>query len=200
MRIALGDVNTVASTIQKIEGWYPPGTPGYPQGSLSYRNNNPGNLTFANQPGATPVTVCNPTCITFADFDTVGDGEAALDNQLQLMAGRGETIQEAINIYAPAAGGNNPTSYAAQIAAATGLTVNDPLSAAIGSGTPAVAVAPDSSSGDTSDTSDGGSWLDSLSSAWSSVAANLSLDPTTLAAVAAVAGLGLVLVMQEAAD
>ena len=194
MRIGLrgfGDISTVASAIQQIEGWYLPGTPGYPAGSLSYRNNNPGNLTFANQPGATPVQVCNPTCTTFADFDTVADGQAALDNQIEVMASRGETIQQAINIYAPAAAGNNPQTYAAQIAAASGLTVNDPLSAALGTGS-----APASAAGTSIDTSilpgtddsgDDDSGDDTSTTDLLSSLGIGTIDPTVLAASAVVA-------------
>jgi len=127
MLVGFGDISTVANTIQTIEGWFP--------GSLSYRNNNPGNLTFANQAGATPVQVCNPMCHTFASFDSYASGYAALENQISLDASRGESIQDFINKYAPASDNNNPTSYAAQIAAATGLSVNDPLSSAL-SGSP----------------------------------------------------------------
>lgn len=119
MRIpALGSV--VADTIQKIEGYYP--------GSLSYRLNNPGNLTYAGQPGAIPVTVGTHT---WASFPTYDQGYAALEHQIALDAGRGETIQQFVNKYAPASDANNPTSYAAQLAAATGLSVYDPLSDAL---------------------------------------------------------------------
>lgn len=123
--LGLGDINTVANTIQTIEGYYP--------GSLSYRLNNPGNLTYAGQSGATPVQVCNPNCHQFASFDTYEDGETALQNQLSLDASRGWSIQQTINAWAPASDNNNPTSYAAQVAAASGLSPADPLSLALSS-------------------------------------------------------------------
>lgn len=129
--LGFGDINTVASTIQTIEGYYP--------GSLSYRLNNPGNLTYAGQAGATPVQVCNPNCHQFASFDSYDDGLTALDNQIALDASRGQTIQQFINSYAPASDNNNPTSYAAQITATTGLSVNDPLSSALTPGASASA-------------------------------------------------------------
>lgn len=112
----IGSIQSVANTIQTIEGYYP--------GSLAYRNNNPGNLVFANQPGATQNGA-------FASFSSYDQGYQALQRQIQLDANRGLTIQQFINKYAPASDGNDPTSYAAQIAAAEGLSVNDPLSMAI---------------------------------------------------------------------
>lgn len=118
---SLGDLKTVASTIQQIEGWAP--------GTRSYRNNNPGNLRCANQAG---MLSCDPQgYAVFPDYQT---GLTAEENQIQLDAGRGLSIQDFIAKYAPASDGNNPTSYAAQLAAASGLSVNDPLSAAIAPG------------------------------------------------------------------
>jgi hypothetical protein len=114
----LGDINTVAQTIQTVEGYYP--------GPVSYTNNNPGNLKYAGQAGATQ------GANGFAVFSTYDAGYQALVNQINLDASRGQTIAQFTSIYAPAADNNNPTSYAATIANATGLSVNDPLSEAIG--------------------------------------------------------------------
>ena len=107
----------VANIIQTIEGWFP--------GSVSQSNNNPGNLVYAGQPGATGASSSG-----FAVFPTVQAGYQALLNQINLDASRGLTIAQFAAKYAPAQDGNDPTSYAAQLAAATGLSVNDPLSAA----------------------------------------------------------------------
>lgn len=115
---SLGDLATVASTIQQIEGWAP--------GTRSYRNNNPGNLRYAGQPGA-----IGQDAQGFAIFPDYQSGLTALDNQITLDASRGQSISQFTNIYAPASDGNNPTSYAAQIAAAAGLSPSDSLSAAI---------------------------------------------------------------------
>ena len=114
----LGDLSTVAQTIQQIEGWFP--------GSVSYRNNNPGNLKYAGQPGA-----IGQDAAGFAIFSSYDAGLQALNNQITLDASRGESISDFTAKYAPAADQNNPTSYAAQIASATGLSVSDPLSAAL---------------------------------------------------------------------
>jgi hypothetical protein len=187
----LGDINSVAQTVQTIEGWFPPGTPGYPNGSLSYRYNNPGNLTYAGQPGASPVQVCNPTCHTFADFDTVADGEAALDNQIESQAGKGQTILQFASQYAPASDGNDPNSYAAQIAANEGLSVSDPLAAALAGGS--AAISPISLPDGSGDDSTGGF---DFSGILSTLGLD-SIDPTVLAAGAVAAGLVLVLAMRD---
>ena len=113
----LGDFSTLASTIQTIEGWFP--------GSVSYRNNNPGNLKYAGQPGATGADSSG-----FAVFPSIQAGQQALLNQINLDASRGLTIAQFAAKYAPAQDNNDPASYASQLAAATGLSVNDPLSAA----------------------------------------------------------------------
>lgn len=100
-------VQTIAATIQQVEGYYP--------GSIAYRNNNPGNLIYAGQAGAVPGAG------GFAKFATYQDGLDALNSQIQLYAGRGLTIQQMMNVYAPAGDGNNPGAYANQVAAALGV-------------------------------------------------------------------------------
>jgi len=100
---------TIAGVIQQQEGYYP--------GTLAYQNNNPGNLIYAGQSGATQGAG------GFAKFSTYQDGLNALNNQLQLYAGRGLTISGMMNVYAPATqAGNNPTLYASRIAGALGVS------------------------------------------------------------------------------
>jgi hypothetical protein len=122
MLARLGSLQTVAATIQQQEGYYP--------GSLAYRNNNPGNLMYAGQAGATG------TPGTLAVFDSYADGYNALLNQITLDANKGWSIQQFTSSYAPtgcgtACNGNNPTAYAQTIANNEGLSINDPLSLAI---------------------------------------------------------------------
>jgi hypothetical protein len=109
-----GAVSTIASTIQTVEGYYP--------GSIAYQNNNPGNLVYAGQPGATAGAG------GFAVFDSYASGWAALENQVQLYASRGLTISQMMNIYAPASvPGNNPAAYASTIAGALGVSPDTSL-------------------------------------------------------------------------
>jgi hypothetical protein len=84
---------------------------------------------YAGQPGATGQDPQG-----FAIFPDYQTGLTALDNQITLDASRGQTIAQFTSIYAPASDGNNPTSYAASIASATGLSPSDSLSAAIANG------------------------------------------------------------------
>jgi predicted metal-binding protein len=132
-------MQTMAAAIEKQEGYYP--------GSIAYTDNNPGNLMYAGQPGAT----AGPG--GFAVFDSYADGEQALYNQLNLYAqgtcgacnGQPLTIEQMTAIYAPAAqAGNNPTVYAQNLAAALGVDPNTPLADAFGGGD--ISISPDTPS------------------------------------------------------
>ena len=136
----MGQFTSIANEIQQLEGWF--------TGSVSQTNNNPGNLMYAGQPGATGQTAAG-----FAIFPTYQAGYQALQNQIALDASRGLTISQFANKYAPAAGGNDPASYAAQLAAATGLSVNDPLSMADTSAVASSVPSSDSSGSSVSDVS-----------------------------------------------
>jgi hypothetical protein len=140
MLIGLGtsspNAAVIAQTIQKVEGYYP--------GSLAYTNNNPGNLIFVGQPGATPGAG------GFAAFPSYDDGYQALLNQIQNYANRGLTIDQMMNLYAPAGqGSNNPTAYASTIASALGVSTDTTVADALaGSGSPGSTV--DSATSDAS--------------------------------------------------
>lgn len=64
-------VNNMANAIKTFEGWW--------TGSRSYRNNNPGNLKFRNQPGAVGADETG-----HAIFDTFQSGWNALLRQLEV--------------------------------------------------------------------------------------------------------------------
>lgn len=177
MRISLGVAqiipqsasSTIAATIQQVEGYIPPNAQ-YPNGSLAYQNNNPGNLRYVGQAGATQGVG------GFAAFPTYDDGLAALQNQIQIYAGEGLTIQQMMNIYAPASDGNNPSSYANTIASALGVPVDTPLQSLTASQSDSLALnlPTDADSVDTTG-------LD-----LSSIGGLDFTDPTTLAVTAAV--------------
>lgn len=72
------------------------------------RNNNPGNLNFAGQAGA---SLERPGG-RFARFETAFDGLRALARQLMLYAGRGiNSVEKIISTRAPASDNNNTTAY-----------------------------------------------------------------------------------------
>ncbi|WP_313471202.1 hypothetical protein [Atlantibacter hermannii] len=76
------------------------------------RNNNPGNLNYVGQAGATKEGGPNGR---FAVFETMQHGIAALYKQLQLYFSRGkDTIREIINTYAPSSE-NNTEAYISAI-------------------------------------------------------------------------------------
>ena len=111
-------ISTIASTIQSVEGYYP--------GSLAYKNNNPGNLIYVGQAGATPGAG------GFAAFPSYDAGYQALVNQIQNYSNQGLTINQMMAKYAPAGdGSNNPTAYAQTIANALGVSPDATVADAI---------------------------------------------------------------------
>jgi len=99
--------------------------------SLGYRLNNPGNLNYAGQPGATPTTLGNGQ---EAQFDTLADGIAATDRQLALDASRGLTLAQRLQTWAT----GNQAAYVSNVSNWLGVDPNTPLSALVGSGSPAM--------------------------------------------------------------
>lgn len=92
-----------------------------PQGTLAATNNNPGNLKFVGQPGATEGAG------GFAHFETPEAGYAALQQQIKLDASRGQTLAQFINKYAPSSE-NNTSLYIQQAQQALGISADSLLS------------------------------------------------------------------------
>lgn len=89
------------------------------------RNNNPGNLNFAGQAGATKESGENGR---FAVFDSMRDGIAALHRQIKLYVGRGvDTVEKIVNKYAPAEDNNNVSAYIKQLTGATGMRPDEKI-------------------------------------------------------------------------
>nr|WP_233149141.1 lytic transglycosylase [Shimwellia pseudoproteus] len=83
------------------------------------RNNNPGNLNFVGQSGA---SLERPGG-RFARFDTAFDGLRALSRQLMLYAGRGiNSVEKIISTWAPASDNNSTAAYIQAVS--QGLGVN----------------------------------------------------------------------------
>lgn len=89
--------------------------------NLAYVNNNPGNLRFAGQTGASQGQG------GFAKFNSPEEGVKALNNQIALDASRGHTLASFINKYAPPTE-NNTSQYLSQAIANLGVTKDTPLS------------------------------------------------------------------------
>ncbi len=100
----------------------PETAPGQKGQQLAFKNNNPGNLMFANQPGAELGEG------GFAKFKTPEDGYAAIGRQIGIDAKAGLTLEGYITKYAPAGHGNNdPVAYTKAAAAALGVDPKTPL-------------------------------------------------------------------------
>jgi hypothetical protein len=88
------------------------------------RNNNPGNIEFAGQSGATRSG-------RWARFSSMVEGYAAMDTQLtRYLAGGTNTIAKIVAKYAPAKDGNNVAAYTADLTNRMGKGANEPLDAA----------------------------------------------------------------------
>lgn len=123
LRSGLGST-ALASAVFRQEGttdasgnWIP--------SSLGYRLNNPGNLNYAGQPGASPSGQGNGS---EAQFATLDQGIAATQAQLNLDASRGLTIQQEFSKWAT---GNQP-AYIANVSNWLGVDPSTPLSQVLG--------------------------------------------------------------------
>ena len=97
----------IAKEIARLEGY---GV----KGSLAQRQNNPGNLKYAKQIGATL------GANGFAKFKNPQDGFNALHRQIVLDASRGHTLETFIYKYAPPKD-NNTLRYIATLSTLTGI-------------------------------------------------------------------------------
>ncbi len=120
-----GLVEKMADAIQKFEGWF--------NGSLSQRNNNPGNIKYFGGPKwQGQVGVDNRQ---FVIFDSYENGRRALIISLR-NAATGKSgvynpdmsFTEFFRVYAPSADNNHPEAYAKFVADQLDVSVNDPIS------------------------------------------------------------------------
>ena len=125
-------VAAMAAGITQMEGFIPPNAQ-YPKGSLAYQNNNPGNLVYAGQPGA------SPGAGGFAYFNTLAAGQAALNNQIAGQIDKGQSTTQFFNQYAPCNTTNGAgavqtcaatQNYINTIASQLGVDPNTPLNGA----------------------------------------------------------------------
>lgn len=116
-------VNGMADAITQKEGTIAPNAK-YPQGSLAYQNNNPGNLRFVrngyNYPGASQGVG------GFARYPDVATGRAALEHQIQVQINAGQNLTQFFNQYAPSFENDTP-GYIAFVAGQVGVDPSIPL-------------------------------------------------------------------------
>jgi hypothetical protein len=192
--VGLGDIATLASTIQQIEGYCPPNTTygcapcsgaacAYPNGTLAWQNQNPGNLVFVGQSGAVQ------GASGFAKWPSYAAGWQGLLNQINIDASNGLTLSQFISKYAPPSQ-NNTAAYLAQLESATGYGPDDLLSDVI-SGAPSLSAGGSAagsvgSSGNASDSD-----LQPAYSTFDFSDISTAFDPDTLSLLAPIAlGLG----------
>lgn len=118
-----------AKAIQRHEGYYAPGSQ-YPNGSRSYRNNNPGNLRYTTYTASLGKNRGKDSAnfIIYVDYET---GFKALKQFLidaasnVLRAYRGDmSLLGFYQVYAPSADSNNPANYAQAVASDLGVAVS----------------------------------------------------------------------------
>jgi len=134
-RMAIGEAINGNGDTYGGDGPQSPGTPGVnapsapsPAGGKKLprgiRNNNPGNLNFAGQAGASKEGGPGGR---FAKFGTMREGVAALVKQIGLYVSRGKnSIRKILEVYAPTSE-NNTGAYIAAVSRALGIGPDDPL-------------------------------------------------------------------------
>ena len=118
-------LNTFCLAIQEMEGYYPPGTKGFPNGSKSWRNKNPGNIRYIGQKRAV-----DQDAQKFCIFKTYEDGFLTLKEMIQRAATGASkvyrpemTFTDFFKVYAPSSDGNYPEKYAKFVAEKCGVSV-----------------------------------------------------------------------------
>lgn len=120
-------VERLLLAIQAHEGWHPAGSVGFPAGSRSWRNHNPGNLR--SSPFAFSVVD------GFAVFRSDAVGFMALHWDIMQKArgntvtglGPASTIAELIAAYAPPEDGNDVERYVSEVERMSGLPASTTL-------------------------------------------------------------------------
>lgn len=117
-QLSLADIDELATPGTRIQ--IPEVAPGQSGKQLAYKNNNPGNIEFVGQPGATKGEDGR-----FAHFDTPEAGYADLHRVIGLH--QSDTLEKYLNTYAPPKE-NDTGTYISNAAKALGVTKDTPLS------------------------------------------------------------------------
>lgn len=107
-------IDTLAQAIGQMEGYFK-------SGSVADRNNNPGNLR------ASPYAI-GKDANGYAIFPDAQTGWNALYYQLNLYSQRGLTLEQMINVYAPASDNNDPNNYLNFVTGKLGVGPNTSIS------------------------------------------------------------------------
>ena len=107
-------IEAMAEAILRFEGWFPAGTPGFPQGSRAWRKRNPGNLR--PRPGEAADSG------GYAIHPSLDVGWIKLKLRIGEYFGGAfglsdkSTLVDFFNVYAPADDSNAPALYATKVA------------------------------------------------------------------------------------
>lgn len=96
--------------------------------SVGYQLNNPGNLVYAGQAGAVPVSRYDPVMgatQVYASWPSLDAGILGTEKQLALDAGRGLTLSQRLSTWAT----GNQSAYISNVSGWLGVDPNTPLSA-----------------------------------------------------------------------
>jgi hypothetical protein len=105
--------------IREYEGWYAPGDhPQHPQGSKSWRNNNPGNCRYSSKGYLPMYGMVKKDKDNFAIFGDYATGWMYLQNLVKskIKDNPEHTLIQFFQVYAPAEDHNNPVAYATYVA------------------------------------------------------------------------------------
>lgn len=129
----LKKINKLDQFVQGIkvhEGWFPPAE--YPpNGSRSYRNNNPGNLKYTSYTAS--LGAIDRDASNFARFATPDAGLAALRlfvidaGNNRLRAYKNCSIRTFFRVYAPSSDNNDPDRYAKIVSIKVNMPVDTPI-------------------------------------------------------------------------
>lgn len=110
------------AAIAAHEGWYPVGSAEYPDGSIAYKNHNPGNLR------SSPFEIGKKNGYSVFKSDAVGFWALEYDitqkakgNTVTKLTGA-STLRDLIFVYAPPGDNNNSEAYLAEVVKNTGLS------------------------------------------------------------------------------
>jgi hypothetical protein len=112
-------IELLACAIATQEGWFQPD-------AIPAKRNNPGDLRFAHQMGATVPAGAPESPPPIAQFENKALGTTALFRQLWLQVAQGQTVRQIIAQWAPPTE-NNTSAYLQDVLNWTGLPADVPV-------------------------------------------------------------------------
>lgn len=116
-------LNGLCLAIKEMEGWFPP-SPKYPNGSKSWRNNNPGNTKYSTKGYLSKYEPVKKDATGFAVFKDYATGWLYLKNLVlsKAKANPNWDLLDFASNWAPASDNNNPVAYSDFLAKKMGVS------------------------------------------------------------------------------